>query len=177
MNNIGKTKKLVFAGLLVAMGILLPIMFHTIPNAGSVFLPMHIPVLLAGFITGPIFGLLCGILTPLISSIATGMPPAAILPSMICELAVYGFATGFFYNKMKFDNETLKIYLSLIFSMLLGRVTYGILNALIFKAGAYSLNIWLTAAFAKAIPGILIQLIIIPVILLAVKKAIRCVKS
>ena len=50
MNNMNNTKKVVFSGLLVAMGIALPIMFHSIPNAGSIFLPMHIPVLLSGFI-------------------------------------------------------------------------------------------------------------------------------
>ena len=83
------TKQLVLAALCVALGVVLPVAFHSIPNAGSVLLPMHIPVLLCGLVCGPWFCLGCGALTPMLSSLATGMPPAAILPGMLCQLAVY----------------------------------------------------------------------------------------
>ena len=89
-----QVKKLVMAAMCVALGIVLPMAFHTIQNAGSIFLPMHIPVLICGLLCGWQYGLICGILAPVLSSLFTGMPPAAILPAMLCELAVYGLITG-----------------------------------------------------------------------------------
>ena len=166
-----KTKRLLIAGLCVAIGIVLPIAFHSVPNAGGIFLPMHIPVLLCGLICGPFYGLGCGILAPLLSSIITGMPPAAILPGMLCELAVYGLVSGLLIRFVKTKSRFLNTYIALIVAMLCGRAVNGVLNALIFKAGAYSMQIWLTAAFVTSIPGIIIQLITIPVIVVALHKA------
>ena len=77
------TKKMVITALCMAIGIILPITLHAIPNAGSILLPMHIPVLLCGLICGPVYGVICGVMTPFLSSLLTGMPPAAYLPSMI----------------------------------------------------------------------------------------------
>ena len=91
MSNV---KKLVIAALCVAIGVALPQAFHAIPQAGQIFLPMHLPVLLCGLLCGPLYGLLCGAVTPALSSLITGMPGAAVLPSMICELAVYGLVAG-----------------------------------------------------------------------------------
>jgi thiamine transporter ThiT len=92
--NRGKTRRLVYAATCVALGVTLPLAFHGVPNAGSVFLPMHIPVLLCGLLCGWAYGLACGFLTPLLSFLFTGMPPAAFLPSLLCEMAVYGLAAG-----------------------------------------------------------------------------------
>ncbi|MEG1275596.1 MAG: ECF transporter S component, partial [Ruthenibacterium sp.] len=89
-----RTKKLVLAALCVALGMILPMAFHAVPNAGGIFLPMHIPVLLCGLVCGWQYGLACGVLAPLLSSLITGMPPAAFLPGMLCELAVYGLVSG-----------------------------------------------------------------------------------
>ena len=166
-----KTRDLVLTAMFIALGVALPQAFHAVPNAGSVFLPMHIPVLIAGFAVGPVFGLAAGILTPLLSHLLFHMPPAAILPSMLCELAMYGLATGFFARIIKTKNALVKIYTVLILGMLAGRVTYGILNALIFRAGSYSLQAWLSAAFVTALPGIIIQLIVIPFLVLGLSKA------
>lgn len=165
-----KVKKLVFAGLLIAIGVALPFVFHTIPNAGGIFLPMHIPVLLSGFICGPLYGLGVGVLTPLISSMLTGMPPVAILPGMACELAVYGLITGLLYKKNIIKNDYGNVYVSLLVAMFAGRLTYGILNSLIFRAGAYSLKVWISTAFVVSIPGIIAQLVIIPILVSAMKK-------
>ena len=101
MNSI--TRKLVSCALCIALGVLLPMAFHVIPNAGSVFLPMHIPVLICGLFCGWPYGLACGILTPFISSVTTGMPPAMMLPQMMVELAVYGLVAGLCekYNPQK----------------------------------------------------------------------------
>ena len=167
-----KTKQLVLTALFIALGVILPQAFHAIPNAGSVFLPMHIPVLVAGFFVGPIYGLITGILTPLLSHLIFGMPPAPILPSMLCELAVYGLMTGLLNKLIKNEKGLLKNYIVLIGAMLAGRITYGILNTLIFKAGSYSFSAWISAALITAIPGILIQLVLIPILVDRLKKVI-----
>jgi len=168
MNN---TRKLVLTAMFIAIGVVLPQAFHMIPNAGSVILPMHIPVLISGFALGPVYGLVCGILTPLLSHLIFTMPPAPVLPGMLCELAVYGLTTGLFSRLLKIENSLVKNYAVLILSMLCGRVTYGILNALIFRAGSYSMNAWLSAAFITAIPGIIIQLVLIPILVDRLKAA------
>ena len=165
------TRKLVHTALFVSLGIILPLAFHAVPRAGAIFLPMHIPVLLCGIICGFPLGLLCGIMTPILSSMLTSMPATAMLPSMICELAVYGTVIAAMWRFLPVKNFYVKTYASLIGAMLCGRATYGILNALIFKAGNYSASIWLTAAFATSLPGILIQLVAIPAILIALHKA------
>lgn len=165
------TKKLIVAALCAALCVVLPMAFHAIPNAGSIFLPMHIPVLLCGFLCSWPYGLCCGLLGPCLSNLLTGMPPAAILPSMACELMVYGLMTGLLYRKVRTGSRIADIYVSLVGAMLCGRAFYGVLNALIFRAGAYSMELWLAAAFTTALPGIAIQLVLIPVILLGLERA------
>lgn len=170
-----KTKKyvweLVISALCVAQGVVLPVAFHGIPNAGSILLPMHIPVLLCGLLCGPAYGLACGILTPLMSSLITTMPPMAMLPSMICELAVYGFVAGLLILLVRTGSQVANVYISLVGAMLVGRVVYGAVNALIFRAGEYSMQMWLTASFVTALPGIVIQLVLLPLVVLALRRA------
>ena len=166
-----KTKKLILAGLFTALGVVLPVLFHYIPNAGSILLPMHLPVLLCGLVCGWYYGAACGILTPILSSVITAMPPAAILPSMICELAVYGLLAGLLFAFIKTGKVAADLYISLIGAMLAGRVVYGVLNALIFQAGSYSFSAWLTASFVTALPGIVIELALIPAIVLILRRA------
>ncbi len=166
-----RTRSITYTALCIAIGVVLPQAFHTVQNAGSIFLPMHIPVLISGFVVGPAYGLACGIITPLLSHLIFGMPPASSLPGMICELAVYGLVSSLLWRNLKIKNDTAKIYTTLIGAMICGRITYGILNALIFKAGEYTFATWIAAAFTTALPGIIIQLILIPIVVLALKKA------
>ena len=165
------TKKLVITALCIALGVVLPFAFHSIPNAGSVMLPMHIPVLLSGLLCGPLYGLAAGLLTPLLSSFITGMPPVAYLPSMLCELAVYGLVAGLLIHFIKTKSSIANIYIALIGAMMCGRLVYGLLNAVIFRAGEYSMVVWLTSAFVTSLPGIIIQLVVIPLIVIALRKA------
>lgn len=162
---------LVVAALCVALGVVLPIAVHGVPNAGSVLLPMHLPVLLCGLLCGPVYGLACGLLTPFMSSIITGMPGPAYLPSMLCELAVYGLIAGLLIALIHTGNRTADLYISLVGAMIAGRIIYGIVNALIFRAGEYSMTMWLTASFVTALPGIVIQLVLLPLIVLGLRKA------
>lgn len=166
-----KIRKLVLGALFTALGVLLPMVFHFVPNAGSVFLPMHIPVLLCGLICGWPYGLACGILAPLLSSLLTGMPPAAMLPGMLCELAVYGAVSGLLSQFIRTGKALVDTYLALLGAMLAGRLVAGATNALIFRAGAYSLQTWIAASFVTALPGIIIQLVLIPILIMAPKRA------
>lgn len=164
---------LMTAAMCVALGVVLPIAFHLIPgiNAGKILLPMHLPVLLCGLACGPIYGLFCGVLAPVLSSLLTGMPPAAILPSMICELAVYGLLAGVFVKYFPIKRRAAGLYAALIAAMLAGRAVYGLMNALVFQAGSYTLPIFLTAAFVTALPGIVLQLVVLPPLVLLLDKA------
>jgi len=165
-----KTKKLVITAMFIAIGIVLPLAFHAIPNAGRIFLPMHIPILLCGLVIGFPYGLACGIVTPLLSSLITGMPPAAFLPSMVCELAAYGTVSSLLMRFTPVNNLFARTYISLLGAMIVGRVLFGILNAFIFSVGEYSMQMWLTTAFITALPGVAIQIVIIPAIVLALQK-------
>lgn len=166
-----QTRLLVCAALCVAMGIALPMTFHFIPNAGSVLLPMHIPMLLCGLICGVKYGFIVGALTPALSSLLTGMPPAAILPGMICELAVYGLVSGLCAEHLRLRSRPVEIYASLLTAMIAGRIVSGALNAALFRAGSYSLQMWLAASFTTALPGIVLQLVVIPVLVAVLEKA------
>jgi niacin transporter len=165
------TKNMVITALLIAIGIVLPMAFHTVPQAGRIFLPMHIPILICGLICGIPFGIAAGIITPILSHLFTGMPPAVFLPAMILELAAYGASSALLMQFLPVKNLYARTYISLIGAMLFGRVFFGIMNALIFSVGEYSMQMWLTAAFVTALPGIAIQIVIIPAIIIALQKA------
>lgn len=171
MNKPSATLSLVIAGLCVALCVVLPMAFHAVPNAGSVFSPMHIPVLLCGLICGCPLGLLCGLLGPLLSSLITGMPPQAYLPPMMVELAVYGLVTGLMMRFIRMGNLIADLFFSLITAMLIGRVAAGLARALIFAPGKLTMAAWASSYFVTSLPGIAIQLVFIPAIVIALEKA------
>ncbi|MCL2198790.1 MAG: ECF transporter S component [Defluviitaleaceae bacterium] len=119
-------KKLVVTAMLIALCVVLPMAFHTIPRAGSILLPMHIPVLLAGLICGWKFGLLAGVAGPLLSSSLTGMPPTAIAPVMMIELGIYGLVAGVVMHFVRTHRASFDLYISMISAMIVGRVVAGI---------------------------------------------------
>lgn len=164
-------RKTVTTALCVALCIVLPMAFHAVQNAGKVFLPMHMPVLLCGLVCGWQYGLVCGILGPVLSSLLTQMPPVAVLPSMVAELAIYGAVTGILMYIFKNKTTYVALYTSLVTALIAGRAVSGILNALIFSAGSYSLSVWLTASFVTCLPGLLIQLVLIPTLVKALARA------
>ena len=168
--KMSQIKRLTITALSVALCVVLPMAFHVIPNAGSVMLPMHIPVLLCGLICGWQHGLLCGILGPLVSSLVTGMPPAAILPGMMVECGMYGCVGGLLMERIRTGSLYVDLYLSLPVAMLAGRVISGIVKALILTPGL-SFAAWATASFVTALPGISIQPILIPTLIVALTRA------
>ncbi len=156
------TYKLVATAVLITFGLVLPVAFHLIGAMGSVFLPMHIPVLIAGLFLGTKAGFFTGIFTPIISSFMTGMPPMIpTLPVMMAELGVYGLAGGYLYHRKK-----LPLIISLLSAMVLGRMAaVAIVYVLVLSIGIkLQPMIYLTGAVITGLPGIIIQLIFIPLI-------------
>ena len=164
-------KRLVLSALCMALCVVLPLAFHSVANAGSIFLPMHIPVLLCGLICGWPYGLVCGVAGPILSSVLTGMPPMALLPAMMVELAAYGLVSGLMMRSVRTGKLLLDTYLCLITAMLTGRILAGVARALLFAPGQTTLSVWAAGYFVTGLPGILIQLLLIPVILFALEKA------
>ena len=167
--NMTPVKKLVFTAVCAALCLVLPMAFHSIPNAGSIFLPMHIPVLLCGLICGWPYGAVCGLLGPFISSF-TGMPPAAMLPSMMVECGAYGLVAGLMMKYIKTKHATADLYISMVTAMVLGRVIAGLVKAWILTPGTAPFA-WVTTSLVTGIPGILIQLIVMPAIIFALARA------
>ena len=163
------TKKMVFTAICSALCVVLPMAFHAVPDAGTVFLPMHIPVLLCGLACGWPYGLACGILGPILSSLLTSMPPMAMLPSMAVECAVYGLATGLGMTFIRTKNTYADLYISMILAMLCGRTIAGFIKAWILSPGTPPF-IWVTSSLVKGIPGICIQLAVMPILIFALTR-------
>ena len=169
------TKKIVFGGLFIALGVIFPQLFHFVggPTAGKMFLPMHIPVLLAGFVAGPIVGVITGFLTPILSFLLTGMPGVPMLYLMLFELSAYGLFTGLFYQKLK-----LNVFISLVCGMLAGRVFYGLAIIILNQIFAMNLpkQITVIGAVVSGVPGIILQLLFVPAIILILERG-RLIES
>lgn len=170
MNKLSMLKRLILCAICVALCYVLPLAFHAF-GAGTVFLPMHIPVLLCGLICGWPYGLLCGLVGPVLSSLLSGMPPAAVLPGMILELAVYGAVTGICMRMIRTKHLYADLYLSLLIAIVCGRIAAGIAQALIFTGGGYTFRLWINAYLLTSLPGTAIQLILIPTLVFALMKA------
>jgi uncharacterized membrane protein len=152
-----------------AMCVVLPLAFHAIPNAGTILLPMHIPVLLCGLMCGWPYGLVCGLLGPFLSSF-TGMPPMAVLPGMMVECGVYGMVSGVMMKYARTGKPTADLYISMGTAMVLGRVVAGFAKALIFTPGTPAFA-WVTTSLVTGIPGIIIQLVVMPLLITALTRA------
>lgn len=162
-------KKLILPAMFLAIGLVLPFFTGQIPQIGQMLLPMHIPVLLCGFICGPMSGAVVGFVLPLLRSLMFGAP--AFYPAgtaMAFELMTYGLVAGLLYSMSKWKCM-LALYRSLVIAMLAGRAVWGLVQTVqlgVFGSG-FSLQMFLAGAFINAIPGILAQLILIPAVMLA----------
>lgn len=164
-------KKAIITAACIALSVVLPMAFHSIPNAASILSPIHIPVLLCGLLCGWEFGLLCGLAGPLLSSLLTGMPPLPYLPPMLVELATYGLLAGLLMKLIRTKHLYADLYISLAAAMLGGRLLAGAAKALIFAAGEYTVAAWTAAYFVASWPAILLQLALIPSLVFALEKA------
>ncbi len=165
-------KTLTLAALFLALGLVLPFFTGQIPQIGSMLLPMHIPVFLCGLICGGPWGALIGFILPLIRFVLFGMPP--IFPTgiaMCFELMTYGFAAGFIYNHSRWQC-VVSLYRSLIAAMLIGRVVWGIVEVILLglSGSAFTWQAFIAGALLNAIPGIILQLILIPAVMVALNR-------
>lgn len=164
-------KKLIITAICMSLCVILPIAFHMIPNGGTLFSPMHLPVFLCGLVCGWQYGLLCGLFGPVLSSFITGMPGIGYLPTMMLELALYGFICGLVKKLVATGKQTVDIYISLLSAMLVGRIITGIARAFLFAPGSLSIGIWATSYFISCLPGIIVQLILLPILYQALEHA------
>ena len=164
-------KNLCLSAMFLALGLVMPFLTAQVPQIGNMLLPMHIPVLVCGFVCGWPWGLVVGAITPLLRSALFAMPPLMSAIAMAFELAAYGFACGLLYRK--FPQKPGYIYLSLILAMLFGRVIWGFASIVIYgmQDMSFSWKLFLSGGFAQALPGIAVQLVLIPVVVLALEKA------
>lgn len=171
MQKMSNVKKSIITAVCIALCYVIPLMFHGIQNAGNIFCPMHIPVFICGLICGWQYGLLCGIAGPALSSALSSMPPVAILPSMMVELAVYGTVAGLMMKLVRTKSTYADLYISLIVAIVCGRVLAGLAKALIFARGSYSMSAWIAGSVVTSWPGTVIQLVFIPTIVFALMKS------
>jgi hypothetical protein len=160
------------SALYLALAILLPIGFHAFALGGRAFLPMHIPVLLAGFLIGPAGGVVVGLLAPLLSHLLTAMPPGYAVPLMSLELPMYGLVAGIAYRRLH-----LNVYIALILAMIVGRIFFGIgLFVLgLFMELPYTASAFFAGGGAiwTGLPGIAVQIVVIPLIVAALNRKTR----
>lgn len=158
---------LTLSAMFLAIGLVLPFFTGQIPQIGNMLLPMHIPVLLCGLICGWQWGLGVGFILPLLRSLLFSMPklyPTAV--AMAFELAVYGLVIGLLYWKSRRQNIA-AVYCSMIIAMVAGRVVWGVVQVILLGVGenAFTWQAFMAGALLKAIPGIILQLVLIPAIM------------
>ena len=167
MKHYRKLLKMILAALFLALAYVMPFLTGQIPEIGSMLCPMHIPVLLCGFICGPVWGGIVGLIAPLFRSLLTGgFPP--MFPTAVCmafELAAYGAAAGLMHQLL--PRRKPYIYCSLIIAMTVGRLVWGAAMFLcVGVGGGFTLAAFLAGAITNAIPGILLQIVLIPVLVM-----------
>lgn len=168
-----KTKRclldLALAALCVGLGILLPWAFRWVENGEQVLLLLQLPVLLCGMLCGPAYGLSCGLLIILLPRFFPGAPATALSTGELWELAIYGFLAGLLTYLLASAPPVLNVSVSLLGAMLLGRVFCGLLDVFVFLPG-YTWGMWLRESFVSCLPGIVLQLAVIPLVTLALRR-------
>ncbi|MBQ4039206.1 MAG: ECF transporter S component [Bacteroidaceae bacterium] len=165
-------KKVITSGVCLALCLLLPFLTGQIPQVGSMLCPMHIPVLICGLVCGWPYGLVVGLIAPVFRSLLFGMPllfPTAT--AMAFELAAYGAMSGILYQLL--PKKISFLYTSLIGAMLFGRIIWGIAMVVLMgiSGGGFTFAAFIAGAFTNAVPGIICHILIIPPIVLGLKKA------
>ena len=166
--------KLTLSAMFLALAYVMPFLTGQIQQIGSKLCPMHIPVLLCGFFCGAPWGLVVGFIAPILRSFTLGMPP--MFPNAFCmafELATYGLISGWLHNKL--PNKIVNVYISLLGAMVSGRLVWGIIMfcCMGFDASKFGLSAFLTGAVLNAVPGIIVQIVLIPVLVITIGKIVK----
>lgn len=165
-----KIKELTLSAMFLALAFVMPFLTGQVPQIGSMLCPMHIPVLLCGFFCGAPWGLAVGFIAPILRSLTFGMPP--LFPKAFCmafELASYGFISGWLHHKK------INVYLSLLCAMVVGRFVWGITmySCMNFDSSKFNMNTFLSGILLNSIPGIVLQIILIPILVITLEKYIN----
>ena len=171
MNNSKKLQKMILAALFLALAFVMPFLTGQIPEIGSMLCPLHIPVLLCGFVCGWPWGLAVGFIAPLLRSLTLGMPP--LFPKAVCmafELAAYGAVSGIMHKIL--PRKKPYIYCSLLTAMIIGRLVWGAAMFIFMDLNGsnFTFEAFIAGAFTDAIPGIIIQIVLIPVLVMMLDK-------
>ena len=163
---------MIYAALYLAIAMVLPFVTGQIPQLGKALAPMHIPVLLCGFMCGWPWGLAVGLIAPLLRSVVFGMPvmfPGAV--AMAFELATYGCLSGLLYHLL--PKKAWCTYAVLVISMIAGRIVWGIARLILagLSGGSFTWALFIAGAVTNAIPGIILHLALIPVLVIAMNRA------
>ena len=158
--------KLVLSAIFLSLAYILPFLTGQIPTIGAMLCPMHIPVILCGFLCGWKYGLIVGLIVPILRSLTLGMPP--LYPTAICmafELSVYGLISGFLYSLL--PKNKLSIIISLLGAMVIGRIVWGTAMFICLQINnqPFTLQLFWSGAIVNSLPGIIIQIILIPIII------------
>ena len=164
-------RRLILAAMFLALALALPFLTGQIPQVGSALCPMHIPVLLCGFFCGPWYALTVGLVAPLLRFALFGMPPLMPTGIAMCfELATYGFVSGLLYKLL--PGKKVFTYVTLIAAMLAGRIIWGIARVILagLAQSEFAWTAFLSGAFVNAIPGIILHILLIPVLVITLKR-------
>ena len=165
------TKNLVLAAMFLAIGLVLPFFTGQIPQIGSMLLPMHLPVLLCGLLCGWQYGAVVGLVLPMLRYVLFGMPPLLTAVAMSFELLTYGLVIGLLYSRSRWKC-IFSLYRSLLAAMVAGRVVWGVVRVLMTGVAGepFTWQLFLSGALLTAIPGIILQLVFIPALMVALDK-------
>ena len=166
-------KKLTLSAMFLALAFVMPFLTGQVPQIGSMLCPMHIPVLLCGFFCGASWGAGIGFMAPILRSFILGMP--AMFPSAFCmafELAAYGFVAGWLYHRL--PKKRVNVYVSLVSAMVIGRLVWGLVMfcCMGFDASKFGLSAFLAGAVGNAVPGIILQIVLVPIVVITVEKSV-----
>lgn len=163
--------KLVYSALFLAIAMVLPFLTGQIPEIGAALSPLHIPALLCGFVCGWPWGLAVGFVAPLLRNVAFGMPMMPGAAFMAFEMATYGAVAGLLYKLL--PKKIWAIYAALISAMVAGRVVWGLVRFIFagLQHTSFPFSAFLAGAVIDAVPGIVLHIVLIPIIVMALKKA------
>jgi predicted membrane protein len=159
-------RALTYSAICLALALVLPFLTGQIPQIGSALCPMHLPILLCGFLCGPWWAAAAGLIAPLLRHAVFSMPPLLTAIAMAFELCTYGMVSGFLWRKGR--RNARHMYLSLIAAMIAGRLVWGAASFVCtgLDANAFGLAAFWAGAFTTARPGIIAQIVIIPVLVM-----------
>lgn len=167
-------KRLTLSAMFLSLAFVMPFLTGQIPQIGSMLCPMHIPVLLCGFFCGAPWGLVVGFIAPILRSFTLGMPP--MFPTAFCmafELAAYGLVAGWLHNKL--PKKKGNVYVTLLSAMIIGRLVWGMVMfcCMGFDFTKFGFSAFFAGAVINAIPGIVLQIILIPVLVITLEKTVN----